>query len=171
MTLYDVLGVAPDADEAALRRAYVALARRHHPDVAGGDTVRMRAVNAAWATLGDPVRRAAYDRSLLPPTTTAPRVAAAPASADPDDWWDDDLDDDDRPVRVTVRLPGWVSMVPVGLLALAAGSFVVGLVLVSKPLLSLALMCVVLSFVFFLAAPFIALFAARTGDRPNGSAQ
>lgn len=170
MTLYDVLGVAPDVDEAALRRAYVALARRHHPDVAGGDAARMRAVNAAWATLGDPVRRSAYDRSLLPPTTSSPQPEPS-TGADSDDWWDEDLDDDDRPVRVTVRLPGWVSMVPVGLLALAAASFVVGLVLGSKPVLSLALMCVVLSFVFFLAAPFIALFAARTGDRSGGSAQ
>jgi curved DNA-binding protein len=32
VSYYDVLGVAPDADAAAIRRAYVELARRYHPD-------------------------------------------------------------------------------------------------------------------------------------------
>ena len=35
---YRVLGVASDADEAAIKQAYRALARRHHPDVNPGNT-------------------------------------------------------------------------------------------------------------------------------------
>ena len=37
MTHYEVLGVAPTAPIAEVRHAYVALARQHHPDRAGGD--------------------------------------------------------------------------------------------------------------------------------------
>src|SRR5271169_1345253 len=34
---YEVLGVARDADEDAIRKAYRKLARKHHPDVNPGD--------------------------------------------------------------------------------------------------------------------------------------
>jgi hypothetical protein len=47
---YQVLGIDPGASPAEVRRAYLALARRHHPD-AGGDAEDMRAVNDAWAQL------------------------------------------------------------------------------------------------------------------------
>lgn len=167
-SLYEVLGVAPTADEATLRRAYVALARQHHPDMSGGDATRMRAVNGAWATLGDPARRATYDSGLAP-RSTPPRDAVV----DPDAVRvnpDEDLDEE-MPVRVTVRLPGWVSMIPVALLGCAVVSFVAGVVMVSPPLIALAAMSLVLCFLFFVAAPFIALFAARTGDRNGESGQ
>jgi DnaJ-domain-containing protein 1 len=69
---YDVLGVSADADAEALRRAFVALARRFHPDrhVGGDETTRreaerrMREITEAWAVLGDPVRRRRYDLGL-----------------------------------------------------------------------------------------------------------
>ena len=67
MSHYDVLGVVPAADAATVRQAYVALARQHHPDRPGGDAARMRAINDAWAVLGDPIRRAQYDRALATP--------------------------------------------------------------------------------------------------------
>jgi len=60
---YEVLGVSASATQAEVRAAYRAAARDHHPD-AGGDAAHMRALNVAWAVLGDPVRRAAYDRAL-----------------------------------------------------------------------------------------------------------
>ena len=62
-SLYAVLGVTPDSDTATIRRAYRALARRHHPDF-GGDTRAMVAINDAWHVLRDPARRATYDRQL-----------------------------------------------------------------------------------------------------------
>ena len=65
-TLYAVLGVDPDADAATIRRAYRALARRHHPDF-GGDTQEMVVINDAWHTLRDPERRARYNRQLRRP--------------------------------------------------------------------------------------------------------
>ena len=60
-TLYDDLGVAPDATDADIRKAFRGLARQHHPDRAGGDHARMSAVNRAYETLSDPERRARYD--------------------------------------------------------------------------------------------------------------
>lgn len=62
MNPYEVLGVAVTASDAEIRRAYVALARRFHPDTNPGGEERMRAVNEAWAVLGDRRRRAAFDR-------------------------------------------------------------------------------------------------------------
>lgn len=176
MSHYDVLGVAPSVDQAALRRAYLRLARRHHPDRAGGDPARMRAINQAWATLGDPDRRARYDLTLGAPSVAAP---APPSSTvrrgyEPDprypaaDLFDDEWEDvsfDDRPVRVTVVLPRWLRLLPVATFGAAVGAFGLGAVLVSKPLLAAALMFLVLSVLFFLSAPFIALLAGHRDAR------
>jgi curved DNA-binding protein CbpA len=167
---YDVLGVAADADAAALHAAYVVLARRHHPDLVGGDTARMRVINEAWAALSDPVRRASYDRSLAAATIPAPRPAPPAGRSDADDLAADL--DDDRPVHpVTVRLPRWLSLLPVTLFAASIGSGFVGLVFASEEFLGLALMAFVLSCLSFLAAPFVALFAARTGRGQETSRQ
>jgi len=66
ITLYAVLGVDPQADTATIRRAYRALAHRHHPDF-GGNTHQMVVINDAWHTLRDPERRARYDLQLRRP--------------------------------------------------------------------------------------------------------
>lgn len=84
---YAVLGVATDADRETIRTAYVAIARATHPDRASGDAAarasasrRIREANAAWNVLGDPARRAEYDRlrrGITEPirsATTAPRT-------------------------------------------------------------------------------------------------
>ena len=62
MNPYEVLGVVRTASDAEIRHAYLALARRFHPDANPGGEERMRLVNEAWAVLGDRVRRAEYDR-------------------------------------------------------------------------------------------------------------
>lgn len=147
MTHYEVLGVGQAADEATLHEAYLALARQHHPDRAGGDASRMQAINEAWATLGDPARRARYDRAIGG-TPTAPRTV----------WVEDE---DDEPVRITVVLPRWMSLMPVATFAGSVVVFVLSLMTASGQLLGLAFMLFVLSCVLFLAAPFVALFASR----------
>jgi curved DNA-binding protein CbpA len=63
ITLYSVLGISIDSDQETIRNAYRRLARRFHPDT-GGDAHDMSAINKAWAELGDPERRAAYDRRI-----------------------------------------------------------------------------------------------------------
>ncbi len=61
---YGVLGVAADADERAIKRAYKNLARKLHPDQNPGDAAaeeRFKEVSAAYDVLGDAEKRTAYD--------------------------------------------------------------------------------------------------------------
>lgn len=64
--LYAALGVAPDADDAAVRAAHREAVRRAHPDVMPGgdadDEVAKR-LNVARDWLIDPGRRARYDEA------------------------------------------------------------------------------------------------------------
>jgi len=70
---YEILGVAATASRDEIRRAYLAGARRLHPDAGARDQHGMQVLNEAWTVLRDPRRRRAYDRTLgLPsPTPTA----------------------------------------------------------------------------------------------------
>lgn len=154
MTHYEVLGVGPAADEATLHEAYLALARRHHPDRVGGDASRMRAINEAWATLGDPVRRARYDRAIGGP-------AAAPQAVWVQDHGEHELADDDAPVRITVVLPRWMSLLPVATFVASVVVFVASVMVASSQLLALSFMVFALSCLLFLTAPFVALYASR----------
>jgi molecular chaperone DnaJ len=62
---YDVLGVAPNAGAAEIKRAYRQLAKRYHPDISGGDRPgSFREVARAYEVLGDPKRRRTYDATL-----------------------------------------------------------------------------------------------------------
>ena len=76
---YKVLQVDPEAEDEVVAAAYRRLARKYHPDVAGGDeaVARMAAINAAWEVVGDPVRRAAYDRDRAVQGALARRTAEA----------------------------------------------------------------------------------------------
>lgn len=58
---YEVLGVVPDVDEDALKRAYRLRLRATHPDT-GGDAAAFIAVQRAWELVGTAAGRAAYDR-------------------------------------------------------------------------------------------------------------
>ena len=64
---YAILQVSQDADQDVLQAAYRALARRFHPDHSDDPRAseKMAQLNAAWETLGDPDRRATYDRTHL----------------------------------------------------------------------------------------------------------
>ncbi len=60
---YKTLGVARDASEDEIKRAYRKLAREHHPDVSktpGSDT-RFKEISEAYEVLGDPQKRKRYD--------------------------------------------------------------------------------------------------------------
>jgi curved DNA-binding protein len=64
MNPYTVLGVPRDADADAIKKAFRALAKEHHPDRNAGRPDaerRFKEVNRAFEVLSDPETRAAYD--------------------------------------------------------------------------------------------------------------
>jgi curved DNA-binding protein CbpA len=62
MDYYAILEVSPSATTAEIKRSYRRLARLHHPDLNQDalDT-HIKRLNAAYAVLRDPLKRAAYD--------------------------------------------------------------------------------------------------------------
>jgi len=103
---YKTLQVDSEAEDEVIGAAYRRLARKYHPDASGGSdpgaATRMAALNAAFELIGDPVRRAAFDRdralrealsrraSDAPPAATAPPSAGSPGPRPPEtvsrDW-------------------------------------------------------------------------------------
>lgn len=68
--LYRTLGVGRTADQAEIKSAYRKLAKKYHPDLNPGDSSverQFKEVNAAYDVLGDPDKRARYDRGEIDP--------------------------------------------------------------------------------------------------------
>jgi molecular chaperone DnaJ len=61
--LYEILGVARDASQEDIKRAYRTLARQHHPDVNGDPAAeqRFKEIVGAYEILSDPEKRRRYD--------------------------------------------------------------------------------------------------------------
>jgi molecular chaperone DnaJ len=62
---YQTLGVARDASEDDIRKAYRKLARKHHPDLNPGDKAaedRFKKVQEAYDILSDPKKKTMYDQ-------------------------------------------------------------------------------------------------------------
>src|SRR5215813_14093429 len=81
--LYKILGVAEDADDTAIKKAFRKLAKEFHPDVTGGDkkkTERFKEINEAYSVLGDKQKRTEYDRLKHAPV----RPDGMPEGFDPD---------------------------------------------------------------------------------------
>jgi curved DNA-binding protein CbpA len=84
MNLYTILGIAPDADEEAIRVAYRSLARRYHPDSGDGSSSdKFRELTEAYETLSDPQRRRIYDRSIHPQFVPHVHVEPLTVQAEP----------------------------------------------------------------------------------------
>lgn len=62
---YEVLGVDKSADEAAIKKAYRALAKKYHPDMNPGDAEaekKFKEASEAYAILSDPEKKRQYDQ-------------------------------------------------------------------------------------------------------------
>ena len=83
---YKILQVDSEAEDEVIQAAYRRLAQKYHPDRAtGADAMeRMVSINAAWELIGEPQRRAAYDRSVRHPASPPPGAGASmPGGATP----------------------------------------------------------------------------------------
>jgi len=91
--LYAVLGLPPDASTAQISHAYRALLREHHPDTrtvehaqqAAASDSALQQILSAYAVLGDPDRRAGYDRlrGPTPHRATGPNLPVYRTQDDP----------------------------------------------------------------------------------------
>lgn len=77
---YLILGVQSDATQDEIQRAFRRLAKDLHPDYYGQDSKPFLDLQEAYAVLGDPQRRSAYDRGRQPirPRTSGGKVTAEP---------------------------------------------------------------------------------------------
>src|SRR3954468_19007947 len=65
---YTVLGVKRDATDADIQKAFRRLAKKSHPDLFPGDKKaedRFKELNAANDIIGDPAKRARFDRGEI----------------------------------------------------------------------------------------------------------
>lgn len=77
---YKTLGVAKSASQADIKSAYRKLAKKYHPDLNPGDAAiekTFKEISAAYDVLGDPDKRAKYDRGDFDPNG---RSRAGPGS-------------------------------------------------------------------------------------------
>ncbi|MBI2704122.1 MAG: DnaJ domain-containing protein [Actinobacteria bacterium] len=169
-----------NASNAEIRRAYLHLARRHHPDVRsskarpdGSVPERdMRRINEAWAVLGDDGLRARYDADLRANVSRPIRKPSRPAGTsspdfvpfDPSNGADDAELLDDTPIPGT-EVPRWLQMLGPGLLVAAIASFSVGLVTSINLLTTLAAVSFILALLSFVATPFVAVYQSARAER------
>src|ERR1700760_4384016 len=65
---YEVLGVSKTASEADIKKAFRALAKKHHPDKHAGDASaqkRFQEISGAYDILGDKEKRAQFDTGAI----------------------------------------------------------------------------------------------------------
>ena len=173
MDPYAVLGVARDAPTEEIRRAYVALARRTHPDVTGDDpraAEQMRRINLAWEMLSDDGSRAAVDRRLSHRPHPGPQPASTggfgaqerPRSEEEFDFGHEDFDGDDRPLTGG-SLPEWMRLGAPAACVLGIFAVILGAMSGAFVFARLGLLALGLGVLLFVLSPFVVLIRSRGG--------
>ena len=62
--LYEELGLKVNATKSEIKSSYRRLVKKHHPD-AGGEKSKFLAIQIAWETLNDPLKKENYDKKLV----------------------------------------------------------------------------------------------------------
>ena len=66
-TYYDILRITPKASELEIKKSFLSLVSKYHPDIYEGDKIFAQnytaKLNEAYSTLKDPALREAYDKS------------------------------------------------------------------------------------------------------------
>ena len=65
---YEELGLKKNATKNEIKSSYRSLVKKHHPD-AGGEKERFLAIQNAWETLNDPIKKEKYDRKIFSSTS------------------------------------------------------------------------------------------------------
>jgi hypothetical protein len=175
-THYEILGVPPSASADEVKRAYHRMAREHHPDVGvGGSGDPMVEVNAAWAVLGDPLSRRAYDRQLARRTG-----ATEPPDVEPDEGttfinyagFGGAFEPDPEPRSYTPA--DALVLVPVAVLAVAVACFAFSTMTEAPVLLLTSVVLLAVAAMSFMATPLLVLrrsIRRRTATGTDGDSQ
>jgi curved DNA-binding protein CbpA len=75
MNLYEELGLHPSCSQDDIKQQFRILANKHHPDK-GGDVEVFKRIKLAYEVLGDPKRRAEYDKTGNTAETKSHRTEA-----------------------------------------------------------------------------------------------
>ena len=62
--LYEELGLNKNATKSEIKSSYRSLVKQHHPDT-GGEKDKFIAIQNAWETLNDPIKKEQYDRNFF----------------------------------------------------------------------------------------------------------
>jgi hypothetical protein len=156
MSPYEVLGVSPGATPEEIRRAYLALARRHHPD-AGGSVDEMRRLNEAWAALS--TAPGSGRASHVPPRAETTRQR----TCDPEPV---DVGEHEFQVAASPRVRLLDSLTLLALLAAVASaalSFLFALLFESGPLLGFCVFSLFIVGILVVARTLLAMGFDRSG--------
>lgn len=90
---YKILQVDPSAEQEVIKAAYNRLSRKYHPDVNKGPAAneRMKDINEAFETLGDPEKRKRYHSKWLPKRGMSGAGAGASAPSRPKPTVDEEV--------------------------------------------------------------------------------
>jgi len=66
---YEELGLEKNATKSEIKSSYRSLVKQHHPDQ-GGEKEKFLAIQNAWETLNDPIKKEKYDRKIFSSSTS-----------------------------------------------------------------------------------------------------